>query len=60
MKKILKGLLINFSGKENFYYFYLKLREIYFKIFLSSDKIKEKYINKKFKQKIKGGGYRFF
>ncbi len=50
MKKKLKKLLISIIGEKNFCYFYLKVRELYLKTFLSTDKTKEKYIQKKLKK----------
>ena len=48
----IKKLLEILGIKEEILFFYLKLREIYFKIFLSNNKSKEKYIEKKFKENL--------
>ena len=36
----------------NGYFYYLKLKELYMKIFFSSNKQKEKHIKKQFKDKL--------
>ena len=52
MKHILKKLLEILGIKKEVLFFYLKLRETYFKIFLSGNKSKEKYIQKQFKENL--------
>ena len=52
MKNILKKLLEILGIKEKAIFVYVKLNELYFKIFLSSDSAKEKYIQKQFKENI--------
>ena len=52
MKKILKKLLEILGMKKEATFLYLKLRESYMKVFLSSDNAKEKYIQKQFKENI--------
>ena len=44
--------MIKFIGEKNFCYFYLKLKEIYMRIFFMSNYSKEKYIKKKFKENV--------
>lgn len=51
MKYILKKILI-FLGIKNIRFLYLKLKEIYRKVFLPNNKLKEKYIQKKFKENL--------
>lgn len=48
MKKILRKII----GEKRWSFFKLKLRELYIKIFVSSNSAKEKYIKKQFKENI--------
>ena len=52
MKVYIKKLLKYLFGKTNFRYVNLKKNEIKIKLFLSSDKSKEKYIQKNFKERV--------
>lgn len=52
MKNKIKNILNNLFGEINVKYSNLKKNEIKMKLFLSSDKAKEKYIEKKFKTNI--------
>lgn len=52
MKNILKKLLEILGVKKEVTFLHLKLRELYLKFFLSSNRAKEKYIQKKFKEKL--------
>lgn len=52
MKKILKKLLEILGIKKEIIFIYSKLKEVYMKVFLSSDSAKEKYIQKKFKENV--------
>ena len=52
MKKILKKILEILGIKKEVVFFYSKLKELYLKNFLSNDRAKEKYIQKRFKESI--------
>lgn len=52
MIKILKNLINIFEIEEKKIFFYFKLKELYMKVFVSSSRAKEKYIQKKFKKNV--------
>lgn len=52
MKNTLKRLLETLRIKKEIIFFYLKLKELYFKVFRSTNSAKEKYIQKQLKKSV--------